>query len=288
MRVLITGASGQLATAFASRLERRGDPCLALTRSQLDITNPAAVHEAFAGFRPDVILNGAAYNLVDRAEEAPADAFAVNRDAVALLAAAARRQGARLVHYSTDYVFDGQTETPYDECSPTSPLSAYGRSKLAGEQVALESCARCLVLRVSWVFGNSNGGQNFFNKLEQWSRSPVPLRMAWDQISIPTYTEDIVSTTLQALEADLDGLWHLTSSGYASRYEMARFFLKAICRDRIVLPADSSYFNPAAQRPFFSALSNRRLSEALQIRIPDWEEAVLRFVRHRQETGGLA
>jgi dTDP-4-dehydrorhamnose reductase len=284
MRALITGASGQLAGAFANRFREIGADFLAPPEAQLDITNPESVEAVVAGFRPDVILNGAAYNNVDAAEQAPAPAFAVNRDAVRILASAARRQGARLVHYSSDYVFDGTAGTPYREQDSTGPLNVYGQSKLEGEQEALAAGTGNLLLRVSWVFGD--GTQNFFFKLREWVRTRQTLRIVWDQLSVPTYTEDIVTFTLKALDQGLEGRWHLTNSGYASRYETARFFLKCIKNDCFVIPVGSDAFPSPARRPFCSVMSNRSLSTALHAGIPAWEDAVERYA-HRLKTAGL-
>ncbi len=277
MRALITGASGQLARAFIRRFEQDGTPFLAPPEAQLDITAAAAVASAVDAFRPDVIINGAAFNNVDAAERDPDVAFRVNRDAVGILADAARQHGARLVHFGSDFVFDGTAETPYDETDATAPLNVYGQSKLEGETAALAGNPANLLFRVSWVFGD--GTQNFFWKLREWSRGKSSMRVVWDQVSVPTYTEDIVTVTLTALEQGLAGRWHLTNSGYGSRIETARVFLRAIGADCTVIPVGSDAFPSPARRPFFSVMSNRRLAERLRIRIPDWEDAVARFAR---------
>jgi len=277
MKVLITGASGQLARAFIRRFQQDGTTFLAPPEAQLDITDAGIVGAAVSAFRPDVIINGAAYNNVDAAEKTPEVAFRVNRDAVGILADAARQHGVRLVHFGSDYVFDGTTQTPYDETSSTAPLNVYGQSKLEGEAAALAGGPGSLLLRTSWVFGD--GTQNFFWKLREWCRDRKSIRVVWDQIAAPTYTEDIVTVTLKALEQGLSGRWHLTYSGYASRFETARVFLREIGMDCTVIPVGSDAFPSPARRPFFSVMSNRRLTERLQTRIPDWEDAVARFAR---------
>lgn len=275
MKVLITGASGQLARAFIRRFQQDGTLFLAPPEAQLDITDAGIVGSAVAAFRPDVIINGAAYNNVDAAEQTPEIAFRVNRDAVAILADAARQHGARLVHFGSDFVFDGTAQVPYDETDATAPLNVYGQSKLEGETAALATGN--LLFRVSWVFGD--GTQNFFWKLREWSRGKSSMRIVWDQVSVPTYTEDIVTVTLKALEQGLEGRWHLTNAGYASRIETARVFLREIGSDCTVIPVGSDAFPAPARRPFFSVMSNRRLTERLQLHIPDWEDAVARFAR---------
>jgi dTDP-4-dehydrorhamnose reductase len=284
MKVLITGASGQLARAFIRRFQQDGTTFLAPPETQLDITDAAIVGAAVAAFRPDVIINGAAYNNVEAAEKTPESAFRVNRDAVGILAEAARHHGARLVHFGSDFVFDGTAQVPYVETDATAPLNVYGQSKLEGEAAALATGEGSLLFRVSWVFGD--GTQNFFWKLREWSRGKSSMRVVWDQVSVPTYTEDIVTVTLQALEQGLEGLWHLTNSGYGSRVETARVFLREIGSDCTVIPVGSDAFPSPARRPFFSVMSNRRLADCLQIRIPEWEDAVARFA-HALKTARL-
>ncbi len=273
MKYLITGSSGQLAREFAMQFDRDGIDYVAPPESHLNITDSKQVTEAIEAVRPQVVLNCAAYNDVEKAEVEPAVAYAVNGTAVRHLAAACERYGATLVHYSTDYVFDGTKQGFYTESDPVAPLNEYGRSKLQGEQFALEHDS--LVLRVSWVFGP--GQKNFLYKLRRWAKTQQVLHVVWDQISVPTYTEDIVTCTLQAVNAGLRGLYHLTNSDYGSRYEVARYFLKAIGCDRLILPVASSHFPSPVRRPYFSAMSNHALAEALHVEFPHWHEAVGRY-----------
>ena len=274
MKYLIIGRNGQLATAFARRLELRSAECLAPGESQCDITNASAIGSIIASYRPGVIINCAAYNLVDRAEQERDKAFAVNAGGPRILAEAARDQNAFLVHFGSDYVFDGSKEDDlYREDDATNPLNEYGRSKLAGEQAVREVLAgRSLVLRLSWVFGE--GQQNFIVKLLQWSRSQEFLRVASDEVSVPTWTETVVDATLRALEQGVTGLYHLTNSGYCSRYEWAREILRRKGIDKFVRPVSMDVFNLPAKRPRFSAMSSQRITDALNITPPSWEEAV--------------
>jgi len=276
MKYLIAGASGQLAGSFIEYFNKNGIDYAAPPENVFDITSPEAVAKVVASETPDIILNCAAYNAVDAAENDPAPAYKINSDAVAILAEAANTCGARLVHYGTDYVFDGRTERPYIESDKTNPLNEYGKSKLAGENTALQSGTDALVLRVSWVYGN--GKQNFLYKMRQWSEGKSVMKIVWDQISVPTYTEDIVSATVAAIDTGVHGLYHLTNSGYATRYEVARLFFKLIGRkDITVLPVGSDMFPSPVDRPFLSAMNNSKLSDAIGP-IPDWEEALARFV----------
>jgi dTDP-4-dehydrorhamnose reductase len=275
MKYLIAGSSGQLAKAFIDRFEKEGLSFDAPPESTFDITSPDAVESVFKSSKPDVIINCAAYNAVDAAEEDPGPAFRINAEAVGTLATAAATHKVTIVHYGTDYVFDGDSESPYGEADKPAPLNAYGQSKLAGEDAVLAADGESLLLRLSWVYGNGN--QNFFHKMLQWSEGRDILKVVWDQISVPTYTEDIVTYTLAALDAQLRGLYHLTNSGYATRYEVARHFFKCIDRDITVIPVGSDAFPSPVSRPFFSAMSNKKLSSTLGMSIPSWEDAVERF-----------
>jgi dTDP-4-dehydrorhamnose reductase len=280
MKYLVTGqhpesgAAGQLAAAFARRFERTGREFL---YPRLDISDFDAVMDAFSAYRPDVVLNCAAYNLVDKAETDYAGVFKVNAFGPALLAYAAKKYGSTLVHYGSDYIFDGLKKSPYVEADPANPLSQYGKSKLAGETLVRESGARALILRLSWLFGP--GQQNFIYKLRDWAKDGRVLKMADDEISVPTYTEDAVDVTLKAVESGLSGVYHLTSSGACSRYEWAGFVLKELGFKNKLERARQSDFSLAARRPGFSAMSNRKISEQLGLGIRDWREAVSAYLR---------
>jgi dTDP-4-dehydrorhamnose reductase len=275
-KLLIAGASGQLARTFIRALATSDRyTVIAPTEQDFNITDPATVDACVAQHKPDILLNCAAYNAVDAAESDADTARLVNTTAVELLAAACQRHHARLVHFGTDFVFDGDTERPYIETDPTAPLGVYGATKRDGELAALAASPDNLVLRLSWVYGH--GPQNFLFKLRQWSASGNPLKIVTDEVSVPTFTDDIVTYTLKAMAAELTGLYHLTNSGYATRYEVARHYLNLIGRDNIVIPTTIDSFPTPAKRPFFSAMSNAKLSAALNEPIPPWQEAMARF-----------
>lgn len=277
MKYLITGGHGQLARAFIKRFETLSIDFNAPDESRLDITDYNTVIEAVAVHKPDVIINCAAYNLVDKAEQDKKTAFAVNATGPKNLAQAAGRRKAILVHFGSDYVFDGLKESGlYGESDSTNPLNEYGKSKLAGEQHVLEEHDRCLVLRLSWVFGE--GKQNFIYKLAEWAKNNEFLKIACDEFSVPTCTHTIVDMTLQALEQGVAGRYHLTSSGYCSRYEWAKLALNALGINKFVRPVTMDAFNLPAKRPKFSAMSNKTLAGLLHVEIPSWEEAVESFL----------
>lgn len=277
MRYLITGKNGQLAQEFIRRFETDGVDFIADEKSKLDITDEKAVFDAVSASRPHVIINCAAYNLVDKAEQEPGQAERVNGDGPAILAAAAEKYNAVMVHFGTDYVFDGTKENGlYTEEDSVNPLNCYGISKLRGEKKITEMTEDFIIFRTSWVFGR--GRQNFIYKLMEWARKNDYLKIACDEFSIPTYTETIVDATLAAVEQGLRGLYHLTSSGYCSRFEWARAALAAKGIKKFIRPVPMESFKLPARRPMFSAMSNKKISMLLGRNLPEWEESVRRFM----------
>ena len=280
MKYLITGRNGQLARAFIKKFEEQSLEYSAPDESQLDITDFDAVSEAVSGLKPDVIINCAAYNLVDKAEIEREKAFAVNASGPANLARAAENRKALLVHFGSDYVFDGIKEKGlYTEDDAVNPVNEYGKSKLSGENLVTESGARHLVLRLSWVFGDGN--QNFIHKLIEWTRNNEYLKIACDEFSVPTYTNTVVDITLRAIKNDTRGLYHMTNSGFCSRYEWATHIVRHLKLNKFIRPVSMDIFNLPAKRPKFSAMSNASLSRELNTSIPSWEEAVSNFLRER-------
>ena len=278
MKYLITGKNGQLAHAFIRRFENESANFTAPEESRCDITNLNAVLDIVGSARPDVIINCAAYNLVDKAEQEQEKAFAVNATGPQHLAHAAKKFNAFLVHFGTDYVFDGlKQDGLYVEDDAVHPLNGYGKSKLAGEQFVRETIDSFLILRLSWVFGE--GTQNFNHKLLEWSKQNEYLKIACDEFSVPTHTGAIVDITLKALERNLTGLYHLTNRGFCSRYEWAKFILRSLGIQKFIRPVSMDTFDLPARRPKFSAMTGDRLAGLLDIDIPTWEEGVATFLR---------
>lgn len=268
MKYLITGANGQLGSKFKETLEN----CYPFTKEDLDITNINKVLHVFNRLKPDVVLNCAAYNLVDKAEEEFDKALSINAIGVLNLAMACKEVGAFLVHYSSDYVFDGKKEGLYNEDDFTNPLSKYGLSKYIGEQLLPTVLDRdkYLLFRTSWVYGE--GKQNFLYKLQQWAQNNEYLRIACDEFSVPTSTRTIVEVTLTALRNGAVGLYHLVNSGYASRYEWAKEYLELKGIKKFVYPAYQHEFKLPAKRPRWSAMSNDKICKDLGIEIRSWKE----------------
>lgn len=280
MKYLITGANGQLANEFKKIFENNSSiEVLALSKEKLDITDFKRLEEVIINFKPAVIINCAAYNNVDGAESEKDLAFRINSEGPKNLAMLSSKIGALIVHYSTDYVFDGNKDDFYTEDDVTNPLSIYGKSKFEGEKAVMAETENYLIFRVSWVFGE--GRQNFLYKLTEWSQKNRVIKIVSDQVSIPTYTEDIVKVTRRAIDKGLRGIFHLTNSGYASRYEVARFYMEISGKDNLVLPVPSTYFQVPAPRPYFSAMSNRKISKILDIEIPNWKNAIERYVKRQ-------
>lgn len=281
MIFIITGAQGQLAREFQKTLKKLDHTVTAFDREGLDISDSHVVNDKITEHNPDVVINCASYNLVDKAEEDFDTACGVNATGVRHLAVACKKSNILLVHYSTDYVFDGTKEDFYTEEDEPNPVSKYGESKLQGEQLLKQEADNFLLFRVSWVFGE--GKSNFLHRLSEWARKNRTLKIVSDQVSVPTYTEDIVNVTMFALNKGLRGMYHLTNSGYASRYEFARYYIEQMEMDNLVMPVTSDYFPSPAKRPYFSAMSNRKLSQALNVDIPDWKLGIERYVKNIQE-----
>lgn len=280
MKYLITGANGQLATEFKKIFENNSSiEVLALSKEKLDITDFEKTEDVIINFKPNIIINCSAYNNVDGAESEKDLAYKVNCEGPKNLAKISSKIGALIVHYSTDYVFDGTKDDFYTEEDIPNPLSIYGKSKLEGEKAVMAETENYLIFRVSWVFGE--GRQNFLFKLTEWSQKNRVIKIVSDQVSVPTYTEDIVKVTRRAIDKGLRGIFHLTNSGYASRYEVARFYMEISGKDNLVLPVPSTYFQVPAPRPYFSAMSNKKISKILDIEIPNWKNAIERYVKRQ-------
>ncbi len=280
MKAIITGANGQLGQAFQKEFSRRDISFFATDVGTCDISKVAQVNELLDKHQPTVLINCASFNLVEEAENKSDLAILVNAFAVKILATACQTRGVKMVHFSTDYVFDGQKGDFYNESDVPHPLNAYGVTKLAGENNVKMFASDHLILRTSWLYGV--GQQNFLYKIAQWAQKNKVLRISADEVSVPTSADDLVMMTLKALEKNLTGLYHATNSGYASRYELTKLYLKFAGLDVLTIPVPMSTFPSKVARPLFSAMSNQKLSQELGIRIPVWQEAIERYVFERK------
>ena len=266
MKYLIIGNKGQLGKEFEKKLILLNKDFLAVDIDELDISNQAQVKQFFESYKPDIVLNCSAYNFVDKAEAEPEAAFRTNAEGVLNLALASKDNNIFLVHYSSDYVFDGTKTELYNESDLANPINIYGESKLAGEKAIQDELQDYLLFRLSWVFGE--GQQNFIFKFSQWAEKNHTLKISDDEISVPTYTKTIVDITLQSLDKKLSGLYHLTNSGNCSRFEWAKFIAEILNLKIEIIPVSKDTSNLPAPRPAFSAMSNNKISHALQIAIP--------------------
>ena len=266
------------------RLRARGTPFVARAHADLDIADREAVAAALAALdpRPDVVLNAAGFTHVDRCENEPEAARRGNEIGPTVLAVACRDAGARLVHVSTDYVFSGAATRPYREGDPTGPVSAYGRTKLAGERGVLGACEDFLVVRTSWVFGH---GRNFIaSVLAQAKRrrdgaAAGPLRVVDDQTGRPTWAADLARGILGLLEADARGLYHMANDGTATWWDLARFCLdEAGFDDLVVERIRTGDLDLPAPRPAWSVLDCSK-AQALGVRMRSWKDAVRAYLR---------
>lgn len=275
MRVVVTGASGQLGTTFVRRLSA-GHDVTPLSRRELDVTDHRAVCSVVADLRPDVILNCAAYTAVDRAEDDAAGALAANAFAVRSLTRAAEACGAALVHYSTDFVFDGEAAAPYTETDAPGPRSIYAQSKLLGEWFAQEA-RRWYVLRVESLFGGPQP-RSSIDRIVDAVVDGREARVFVDRVVTPSYVEDVAAATegLVATEAP-SGLYHCVNSGHGSWHDVGVEIARILGRSATLVPVRVADVPMRAPRPRYCALSNAKLARA-GIRMPTWQDALARHL----------
>lgn len=289
MKILLTGGSGQVGYELERSLHGLGT-VLAPRRSQLDLANLDQLRQVVRDTRPDLIVNPAAYTAVDRAESDRDNAMRVNADAPALMAREAHLIGARMVHFSTDYVFDGSKQEPYSEDDLTGPKNVYGASKLAGEEAIRASGVEHLIFRTSWVYGNR--GANFLLTMLRLAKERPELRIVADQFGAPTWSRTIADSTAMALHrlyvpgangilADAaawdraSGTYHLTSGGRTTWFEFAREIFATLPENErpAVVPIATSEYPVPASRPSNSSLDCSRFTSTFG-RLPDWKEAL--------------
>ncbi|HEV7920432.1 MAG TPA: dTDP-4-dehydrorhamnose reductase [Thermoanaerobaculia bacterium] len=275
-RWLITGAGGMVGTDLRDELLRRGEEVVAASRCELDVTDASAVASLVERVRPTILINCAAYTKVDDAETNEALANAINGSAVEHLAHAADRADALLVHISTDFIFDGAKRTPYEINDVPSPLSAYGRSKLIGEQAAARA-RRHLIVRTAWLFGVH--GPNFVEAMRnQVRKGNTRLRVVNDQRGRPTYTPHLADALIRLSLQDARGIVHYADEGECTWYDFAR----AIVGDAAsVEPVTSAEFPRPARRPAYSVLSTERYERLTGVRPASWEEGLREYLQLR-------
>jgi dTDP-4-dehydrorhamnose reductase len=284
MRCVLVGATGQLGYDLGRTFEPPGE-LIRLTRADLDLLDDGAIRRTLRTLRPTHVLNAAAYNLVDRAEDEREQAFAINGHAVGTLAQACQELGATFAHFSTDYVFDGRRTTPYREDDVPNPLSVYASSKLEGERRARDGCARAFVIRVCGLFGvgraASSGRTNFVEMMLGLARAGRPIRVVRNQVLSPSYTLDIAPKVWRILRRGAPGLYHLTNSGQTSFYDFAReiFRLSGLSPELSAVTAEE--YGARAQRPAYSVLARERLAALGEDDLRTWREALPAYLQER-------
>jgi dTDP-4-dehydrorhamnose reductase len=286
-RYVVIGATGQLGSDLVRTFDRPGE-LIPLGSRDLDILDAARARSALEDLRPTCVLNAAAYNLVDRAEEEQQRAFALNAEAVGFLAASSQALGAVFVHFSTDYVFDGRKRTPYVESDEPGPLSVYGESKLAGERLALARCERTVVFRVCGLFGtagsSSKGRTNFVETILRLAREGKPLRVVADQILGPSYTLDLARKIWSVLPKAAHPVYHLTSAGQTSWYDFARRALELAGATAEITPVTAAEFGSKARRPAYSVLGHANLAALGEDDLRSWDAALAAYVAERSSS----
>jgi len=298
-RILLTGGTGQVGAELSRLLPELGE-LAAPGHLELDLANADSIRRTVRDLQPHLIVNAAAYTKVDQAEREESAAYAVNAEAPAVLADEAKKVGAALVHYSTDYVFDGSKNAPYLEDDPPNPLGVYGRSKLAGEQAVRDSGVPHLILRTAWVYASS--GHNFLLTILRLSTQREELRIVCDQLGAPTWSREIAAATVRILApmfqrgwksnslAERGGTYHLTAAGETSWHQFAESILDECSHaapksswiatatgglpliTHRVTPITTAEYPTPARRPAYSVLSNSRVQQSFGLRLPEWRE----------------
>ncbi|MBD2293846.1 dTDP-4-dehydrorhamnose reductase [Anabaena sphaerica FACHB-251] len=289
MKILLTGVSGQVGWEIQRTLMTVGD-VISVGRSQMDLAQPDTIRETIRDVKPDLIVNPAAYTAVDQAESEPDLAMAINGIAPGVIAEEAKRLGAAMIHYSTDYVFDGTKNTPYQENDQPNPQNIYGKTKLVGEEAIASVGVNYLIFRTSWVYGLH--GKNFLLTMQRLAKEREEIRVVDDQIGAPTWSRMIAEITAQIVSqsqenttdffASNGGLYHLSASGKTSWYGFAKaIFAKDIFEPDLqqnqrklqrLIPITSQEYPTPASRPAFSLLDNQKLSHTFSLVMPDWEK----------------
>lgn len=286
MNILLIGKTGQLGGSILA--EQTPHQIYAPDRSELDIESRESCEQAIAKFRPNVVINTAAFHNVPQCEVEPMRAFAVNCQSVRDLAAICKKMNARLITFSTDYVFGGEQRTPYHEDDRTGPLQMYGISRLAGELVALATAPQhAVVIRTCGLYGLSGAtskGGNFVDKRITDAQTNSELEMGCDQVVSPTYTGDLAQAVLKLIEHPqlVPGIYHLANEGECTWFEFTQAIYEIMNLDVKVRPVDRGGMSGEMRRPLYSALANTR-ARALGITLPHWRDALERYIREKYE-----
>jgi len=283
VKLLVTGASGQVGCEVAGLFTRRGHGVIAPPREELDLLRPDRILHAVSVYRPDWVINCAAYTQVDQAESEAATAFRINRDGAESLAQAAARSGGRMLQVSTDYVFDGLQTRPYRETDETRPGSVYGCSKLAGEQAVQAALPDAIVLRTAWVYGVH--GRNFAKTMLRLAGEGRELRVVNDQQGTPTAAADIARAIAGLVDCDTRGVFHFTAAGATTWYGFAAAILEEAravgfdLKTDAAVPITTAEYPTAAARPAYSVLDTAKIRPCLDRPAPAWRDSLRTMLR---------
>lgn len=277
MKFLVTGVGGQLGYDVMKELKKRNYFAVGVDSAEMDVTSITAVEDTFNNIKPNVVIHCAAWTAVDAAESNIDECFLVNATGTENVVNACKKAGAKLIYISTDYVFDGNGTVPWKTDDAVNPLNVYGASKYVGEQAVL-SYEKSFVVRTAWVFGKN--GRNFVKTVLKLARSNNELNFVNDQIGTPTYTADLARLLVDMAETDKYGIYHATNEGgYISWYDFTKQILKECSiNDVVVNPVPSSQFKTAAKRPFNSRLNKSKLLANGFKPLPDWQNALKRYL----------
>ncbi|HEY9809277.1 MAG TPA: dTDP-4-dehydrorhamnose reductase [Halomicronema sp.] len=288
MKILITGTNGQLGQELHQHLSEKSYSITGLSREKLDLANPDNIRQVLQEIKPDLIINSGAYTAVDKAESEEEVAFAINGKAPGILAEEVKKIGGRLIHVSTDYVFDGNASQPYLESEETNPLGVYGKSKLAGEKAIQEVGGEYIILRTAWVYGVGGKG-NFVKTMLRLGGEREEIKVVCDQIGSPTWTGDLAEAIGRLVELKWEpGIYHYTNSGVASWYDFSvAIFEEAKQRSfpikvERVIPITTSEYPTPARRPAFSVLSSKKIAAVLGSHPPHWRQSLRKMLEKNQ------
>jgi len=284
MRCALIGVTGQLGFDLARTFDLPGE-LIRLTHADLDLLETGAIARVMRDVRPTHVVNAAAYNLVDRAEDERERAFALNAEAVGTLAETCEALGATLVHFSTDYVFDGAKTSAYTESDAPAPLSVYAESKLAGERLALARCRRAFVIRVCGLYGVAQsataGRTNFVETMLRLAGQGQALRVVRDQVLTPSYTLDLAPKVWRVLARGAPGLYHLANAGQTSFYDFAREIFRLSGLTPSLTPVTAAEYGARARRPPYSVMARARLAALGEDDLRPWQAALAAYLRER-------
>lgn len=279
-QILITGANGQLGNCIRDYEQLYPEWKFLYTDiTELDLCNSAAINKFFESHEIHYIVNCAAFTAVDKAEEEPELCLKINKDAVSELGHAAMEHGAKIIHISTDYVFDGNNCRPYVETDETNPISVYGMTKLEGEKALLSVCPQAIILRTAWLY--SEYGRNFVKTMRSLAKERKEINVVFDQIGTPTYAGDLAKAILSIIQRSEEGKWnngiyHVSNEGVCSWYDFALKIIEISLLQCSVHPIESKDYPTKAVRPCFSVLNKRKIKETYpEIIIPHWEESLI-------------